>query len=743
MTSDQFSKLINGCIKLQEHVNYLYDSSSAPLVGGKTAPPGIRQVLEKKEGLFRKHMMGKRVNFAARSVISPDINIETGEIGIPPVFATKLTYPEPVTPFNVQVLREAVINGSNQWPGATHVEEEDGTIINLAVFDQNGRIAIANQLLTPSSSNSANKLGTKKVYRHLRNGDFLLLNRQPTLHKPSIMAHAARILPGEKTIRMHYANCNTYNADFDGDEMNVHFPQSELGRAEAMLIARTEEQYLVPTDGGVLRGLIQDHVCAGVHMSSRDAFIEQDKYFELVYASLRPERRPKTFGNGHVEEELKIGDNGRVLTLPPAIVKPKKLWTGKQVISTVLMNLIADKQKLNMIGKCRVPAKAWGGAAPEEGQVLFMDGEFLTGILDKSQFGASAHGVVHSVYEVYGPKYAGAFLGMLSRLFTCYLQMSGFTCRFDDLKLTAQGDKERRTLIDGAKMIGRDACLEFTQLGDSEGIVPKDQLDRTLQRKLEGVLRSDEKMAALDSTMKNKTNSVTSSIISKCIPEHLLKPFPDNNMQVMTVSGAKGSAVNVSQISCLLGQQELEGRRVPTMVSGKTLPCFLPFDSSARAGGFITGRFLTGIKPSEYFFHCMAGREGLIDTAVKTSRSGYLQRCLIKHLEGLKVEYDNTVRDSDGSIVQFRYGEDALDVLKQKTLTKFDFCALNFKALVKRFKPKRLEGLVDNEAVDKYLNKQAKKPHKYIDPALAKFSPSRHLGATSDKFMQDLSKVRL
>ena len=152
--------------------------------------------------------MGKRVNYAARSVISPDPNIETNEIGIPPVFATKLTYPEPITSFNFDTLRQAVINGPNVWPGATHVESEDGTLINLTMFDEAGRTAVANQLLTPTLTGNANEhhSGSKKVYRHLRNGDFLLLNRQPTLHKPSIMAHTARILPGEKTIRMHYAN---------------------------------------------------------------------------------------------------------------------------------------------------------------------------------------------------------------------------------------------------------------------------------------------------------------------------------------------------------------------------------------------------------------------------------------------------------------------------------------------------------------------------------------------------------
>ena len=170
--------------------------------------------------------------------------------------------------------------------------------------------------------------------------------------------------------------------------------------------------------------------------------------------------------------------------------------------------------------------------------------------------------------------------------------------------------------------------------------------------------------AQLDQGYKKELNPATNSINSVCVPAGLIKPFPHNNLQLMVNSGAKGSTVNTTQISCLLGQIELEGKRPPIMISGKSLPSFKAYDTQPRAGGFIDGRFMTGIQPQEFFFHCMAGREGLIDTAVKTSRSGYLQRCLIKLLEGLVVHHDFTVRDSDNSVVQFQYGEDSLDVGK-------------------------------------------------------------------------------
>jgi DNA-directed RNA polymerase I subunit RPA1 len=259
-------------------------------------------------------------------------------------------------------------------------------------------------------------------------------------------------------------------------------------------------------------------------------------------------------------------------------------------------------------------------------------------------------------------------------------------------------------------------------------------------------------MAGLDLTVKTKLSKLTTSISNSCLPDGLLRKFPFNHMQTMTLSGAKGSKVNASQISCALGQQELEGRRVPVMISGKTLPSFKAFETKAIAGGYVASRFLTGIKPQEFYFHCMAGREGLIDTAVKTSRSGYLQRCLIKHLEGLRVHYDHTVRGSDNSVYQFVYGGDGLDVTKQKHIQEFGFIAHNQISVAKRLQPKHVIGAVDQFDAAKYmkkvLGKSATRPKDRLkpakrdkyDPALSKYSPSRYLGATSEAFAENVAR---
>ncbi|KAL2127035.1 hypothetical protein VTI74DRAFT_11438 [Chaetomium olivicolor] len=716
------SNLYQAWTELQDAVNSLIDRDKNPVQGAaaKRNEEGIKQKLEKKEGLFRKNMMGKRVNFAARSVISPDPNIETNEIGVPPVFARKLTYPEPVTSHNFKDLQQAVINGVDKWPGAAAIENENGQIINLRAKSLEDRISLANQLLAPTGNNFSG-MRNKKVHRHLTNGDVVLMNRQPTLHKPSIMGHRVRVLPGEKTIRMHYANCNTYNADFDGDEMNMHFPQNEIARAEALQLADTDHQYISGTAGNPLRGLIQDHLSVSVALCSKDVFLDQGSYQQLIYAALRPE-------SGHITSE-------RIELVPPAVIKPVPRWTGKQVITTILKNIRpADCGDLWMKGSAKIKSRSWGEAS-EEGEVMFRDGEFISGILDKSQLGPSDGGFIHAVHEVYGPSVAGKLLSSMGRLLTRYLAMIAFTCGMDDLRMTPQGEKDRKETIKAAANIGLEVAAKYVSLEEQKPT--KD--DPLLLERLEEVLRDDKKQEGLELLTSQECAKLSTEITRLCLPAGLEKQFPKNHMQSMTISGAKGSPVNANLISCNLGQQVLEGRRVPVMVSGKTLPSFKPFDTDVRAGGYIVNRFLTGIRPQEYYFHHMAGREGLIDTAVKTSRSGYLQRCLIKGMEGLRVSYDSSVRDSDGTIVQFLFGEDGIDISKQKYLNDFEFVLRNLDSQLPqiRYHEPGTQALFEHkDMVIKRMKSAIRSSNSRnpLDPVSSELDPTAFGFATSEKF---------
>jgi len=885
--------LITTWITLQTEVNMLLDSTKGGQMNSNQVVSGIRQTFEKKEGLFRKNMMGKRVNFAARSVISPDPFLSTNEVGVPELFATQLSYPEPVTPFNVATLRQAVINGPKVHPGANFVEDERGNLIDLSQRSYAQRVALSKTLLTTGLYDSvraksaggkgqvnAPLIGQKRVLRHVRNGDVMIMNRQPTLHKPSMMCHRVRVMKGKanktqmksamwQTIRMHYANCNCYNADFDGDEMNLHVPQNELARAEAYHIANTDNQYVVPTDGSPLRGLIQDNVLTGVKLTMLDTFLAKDEYQQLLYSCLQ------------------LSPTLKLRTPVPAILKPAPLWSGKQIIKSVLDLLTNGRPPLNLTSKSKVPASSWAQHS-EEGVVIIRNNELLCGVLDKNQFGDAGYGLVHAVYELYGGPTSGELMSTLGRLFTLYLQSQGHTCGIEDMMLVPRAEKHRAQLKKEAEEMGLKAACAWAEI-EYDPSRPR-EINRVLQEKLK---EDTDNGARLDGAMKSALNPFTSQIISACLPKGQVKPFPQNCMSLMTLSGAKGSSVNFSQISCLLGQQELEGRRVPMMATGKTLPSYRKYDPSPRAGGYVADRFLTGIRPQEYYHHCicegtlvaladgtsmpiekvmagtmvwsysrldgglikrtvmqrldqgirhcielsfadgrtlictpdhriltagskwieagdiaigeevatsmtefdadaaalpivsvallskhdvgerqvwdlsvaeadesdasflaagvivhncMAGREGLIDTAVKTSRSGYLQRCLIKHLESLVVAYDYTVRDSDGSVVQFQYGEDSVDVCKSAYLDRFSFLTTNYKALVHKLNPAAGLNKLDIHTADAYLNGEIQVGHRKIkklselDPVLSLFNPGRFLGSVSERYAASMSE---
>ncbi|KAJ6912770.1 DNA-directed RNA polymerase I subunit 1 isoform X2 [Populus alba x Populus x berolinensis] len=703
--NNDFPLIARRWLELQQSINVLFDSNTAK--GQKDVISGICQILEKKEGMFRQKMMGKRVNYACRSVISPDPYLDVNEIGVPPCFAVKLTYPERVTPWNVAKLRNAVINGAESHPGATHYVDKLST--TKLPPNRKMRVSVARKL---SGRSVDYEYEGKIVYRHLQDGDIVLVNRQPTLHKPSIMAHVVRVLKGEKTLRMHYANCSTYNADFDGDEMNVHFPQDEVSRAEGYNIVNANNQYVRPSNGEPLRSLIQDHIISAVLLTKKDTFLTEDEVYQLLYSSGVSNARPTSFSGKAGRKVIFLSYEDEIETLDPAIRKPIYLWSGKQLITAVLNHITRGhppftvekggklsydffKNKIKN-GKSSngekggvskpMKEKESGKVNPKEKQfeddkMIIFRNVLVQGVIDKAQFGE--YGLVHTVQELFGAKAAGTLLSVFSRLFTAYLQMHGFTCGVDDLLITKIKDDERKKQLENCEKCGEQIHRKFIGIKDEN--IKIDPLE--LQSNIEKTIRSDGESALtyLDRQMTNELNSKTSSgVINELLSEGLLKPSGKNCISLMTTSGAKGSKVNFQQISSFLGQQELEGKRVPRMVSGKTLPCFHPWDWAARAGGYIIDRFLTGLRPQEYYFHCMAGREGLVDTAVKTSRSGYLQRCLIKNLECLRIGYDHTVRDADGSIVQFYYGEDGVDVHQTGFIAKFEALAANREIMLEK-----------------------------------------------------------
>ncbi|KAL0339625.1 UNVERIFIED_CONTAM: DNA-directed RNA polymerase I subunit [Sesamum radiatum] len=498
------------------------------------------------------------------------------------------------------------------------------------------------------------------------------------------MAHVVRVLKGEKTLRMHYANCSSYNADFDGDEINVHFPQDEISRAEAYNIVNAMSSIL---------SQLRDHIVGAVLLTLKNTFLTRSEFSQLLYGSGVFAGGPGSLAGKQSRKVSLVDSEGLVESVLPSIWKPEPLWTGKQVITALLNHITRGCAPCTVKNQGKVPKNYFAGSSYKNGEededqnaehnLLIWKNELVRGVIDKAQFGK--FGLVHTIQE---------------------------------LKEKLEGED-----------VGEEVHCDFVKFKPGQ-IGPEE-----LQLEIEKVICRDRESAtaALDMKMKNKlTNRLTregSQILKHLLTAGLLKPFPKNCISVMTTTGAKGSTVNFQQISAYLGQQELEGKRVPRMVSGKSLPCFPPWDFTARAGGFITDRFLTGLRPQEYYFHCMAGREGLVDTAVKTSRSGYLQRCLIKNLESLKVSYDYTVRDADGSIIQFYYGEDGVDVHQTSFLKNFKALEDNQETIFQKFRNRRQfdsyiqklpEGLEEEarrfiqEAEDMSLEKQKESGIKHL-----------------------------
>jgi DNA-directed RNA polymerase I subunit RPA1 len=465
--------------------------------------------------------------------------------------------------------------------------------------------------------------------------------------------------------------------------------QNELARAEAYTICNTDNQYIVPTSGNPIRGLIQDHVSSAVKLTCKNSYLTKAEFQQLLYIAVY----------GLPGTEI-VSSMETIVTPPPTIWKPTPLWTGKQVVSAILAHLCRHPlPALQLDSKARTPATAFS-AEHAEHEVVIRNGELLFGVIDKNAIGNASLGLVHAVYELYGAELASRLLNSFARVFTFHLQNAGHSCLIEDLVLQEKSDKERRSLLNKVDEVTHDGLIQFLE---SDGMsssqhqgAQKQQKKKSMQelrpdlaRFLNGTRDRKDGKVKLDAAMQQHVNKSASDVIKACLPNGLRTSFLNNHFALMVSTGAKGSAVNQSQITCFLGQQALEGQRVPVMASGKTLPSFPAFDGSARAGGFVRDRFLTGVKPQEYYFHCMAGREGLVDTAVKTSRSGYLQRCLVKHLEELNVCYDYTVRDSGQNVVQFLYGEDGIDTVNNALLggknNQFLFLARNHRALTYKF----------------------------------------------------------
>jgi DNA-directed RNA polymerase II subunit RPB1 len=584
---------------LQYHVATLVDNE-LPGVNPSTHRSGrilktLRQRLKGKEGRIRGNLMGKRVDFSARSVITPDPNIKIDELGVPKKIAMNLTYPDIVTKYNKKILQEYVRNGPLVYPGAKSVKRKiDGKTTSLQYID----------------TYSVNLEDGDIVHRHLINGDIVLFNRQPSLHKMSMMGHRVRVMD-YNTFRLNVSVTKPYNADFDGDEMNMHVPQSLQTSAELLHLTSVPNQIISPREHKPVISLVQDSLLGLNRITNDDVYLNREEMMNiLIYLD--------SF-DGNLPE--------------PNMKQPYERWTGRQLVSIAIPKGLNINMKNNSYNEDIEDDKL--------NHVIIKDGILVQGRLDSKIMNTGSRGLIHIIYNDYGVKIAQRFLDDLQNIVTRFLVVTGFSVGIGDLVADNNTNEQIKNIIVKTKK----------QVA---------KLNQQVHQKIFENIISD----TLEEEFEKKVNNLLNKAISDAGKVGLKSLKNNNRMTNMVSAGSKGKTINIAQMIACLGQQNVDGKRIPNSFNDRSLPHFCKYDISPESKGFVESSFIQGLKPQEFFFHAMGGREGLIDTAVKTSETGYIQRKLIKAMEDLKTQSDFSVRNASGTIIQFSYGEDGMDYCK-------------------------------------------------------------------------------
>jgi len=549
----------------------------------------IKERLNGKGGRVRGNLMGKRVDFSARSVITPDPNLSIKELGIPLKIAKNITCPVQVNSLNKSFLEKLVQNGPDVHPGAKILEKKNGDNISLRYVDRDSiKLEIGDV-----------------VHRHMMDGDPVLFNRQPTLHRMSMMCHIARIMPIGDTFRMNVGDTKPYNADFDGDEMNLHMPQDIESASELRNLAAVPWQIISPANNKSIVGIFQDSLLGAYRFTRPDIKFSPRDAMNLLMAYDRVDvskLNTKEVTNFEIMSQI----------LPPLSIKYKsKRFKDDE-----------DYKSSNNV-------------------LEIQNGKYIRGQMEKGILGDGTKGLIHRICNDFGNMKSAAFIDDLQNIVTEYMKTSAYSVGISDLIADSKTNEKITSVITQKKKEVK-TIIDETHLGIFEN-----KTGKTNEQEFE--------------TQVNNILNRASNDAGKIGRESLSS---DNRFVIMVNAGSKGSDLNISQMISCLGQQNVDGKRIPYGFEDRTLPHFVKFDDSPAARGFVENSFISGLTPEELFFHAMGGRVGLIDTAVKTSQTGYIQRRLIKGLEDLKIEYDMTVRNNKRKIIQFTYGDDGFDTVR-------------------------------------------------------------------------------
>ena len=615
---------------LQYHVTTYFDNeaSGVPPARHRSGRPlkTLTQRLKGKEGRFRSNLSGKRVNFSARTVISPDPNISINEVGVPEMIAKEVTVPVYVNEWNIDEMRTYIENGPDVHPGANYVINGD---TKRRVTEETKEFIL--EQLEPGFI----------IERHLKDGDMVLFNRQPSLHRMSMMAHEVRVLP-YKTFRLNLCVCPPYNADFDGDEMNMHVFQTDESRAEAKSLMRVQEHILSPRFGGPIIGTIHDHISGAYHLTRDGVEFTEEQALQIIRKShLKiPEFKSNQwilkYDSDFSEESFIYKDKGAK-------------WTGKELFSLLLPNDLNLSYSAE-ISKCPIVYP------PEDATVVIKNGILEQGVIDESAYGSFSGKILDKIVKEYGPGRAKEFLDRSTDLAICGIMKTGITTSLNDEEIPEEAQERINEHLNN-KMDEVDKLVEAYEEGYLEAL-PGRSLAETLEMRIMQVLGEARDMSG--QIAEHYLNMGKQSLDDPY--DHVMAV--ENHSVVMARTGARASMLNLTQITACVGQQAVRGGRIERGYINRTLPHFKKGELGAKAKGFVHSSYKSGLDPIEFFFHAMGGREGLVDTAIRTAQSGYMQRRLVNALQDLQVKPSGLVTDNQGNVIQTMFGEDGVDPAK-------------------------------------------------------------------------------
>ena len=625
---------------LQYHVATFFDNESVSLprtefkTGGRITK-SICDRIKGKAGRVRSNLMGKRVDFSGRTVITSDPYVNIDQVGVPIKIAMELTIPEEVTPYNIKYLTGLVKNGRDNYPGANFV---------LRINYRDGKPDIQKIDLKYRKKAIVLNLGDI-VERHSVDGDHVLFNRQPTLHKPSMMGHQIQVINNNSlnTFRMNVSVCKPYNADFDGDEMNIHLAQSVQARNELKRIANVQYQIVGAKDSSPIIGCQQDALSGAYMLTQSSVRIKGSELSNILC-------------NTTSESKFDIDMD--------------KEYTGHEAFSYIIPSGINNTKK-----------------SDDKITLQIIDGELKTGYLDNSSLSFAKNSIIHFIWDKYGPNKTRKFIDDSQRFVLNYLLMRGQSVGFKDTLIDDNIEEQIQKIISQKILESKIAITEFE---NDTNQISADIIESSLASEL----------------------NVIQANIGQILMSHL---NVDNFFWTSAKSGAKGSSPNVAQVSGVIGQNNLEGVRIKKKVNNRSLIYWHRDDDTPEARGFINNSFLSGLRGYEFFYNATAGREGLIDTAIKTASTGYVQRQLIKGLEDLSIKYDGTNRNAKGIIIQLVYGENGinqstqtelqLNILLMDNKTLNDKLCFNSEQIKKMVKSLKISGKELDEFNKTYYNK--------------------------------------